>query len=1538
MKAVSDVLPLSPLQEGLLFHATFDNQGVDVYTVQVLADLEGPLDAAALRLAVGTLLERHPNLRACFRYRKSGEPIQVIPAAAAAPWAEDDLTRLAGPDRAARVERLCEQDRTARFDPARPPLLRARLIRTGGERYRFVLTCHHLLIDGWSLPLVVRDLLALYRGDGTALPPAVPYRTFLGWLGAQDKEAARAAWREELAGLAEPTRIAAADVARVPVMPDALPVTLDERLTAELTAWARARGLTLSTVVQGCWAVLLGLLTGRRDVVFGATVSGRPPDLPGVESMVGLFINTLPVRVRLDPARSLAETFTAMRERQIALMPHEHLSLTEVADLAGLGELFDTGLIFQNLPGESRPAELAGGLRVLDVEARSANHFPLSLTVTPGRRLHLRFDHAPDLVERAQAEQIADRFLRLLRAVPAQERPLREIDLLDPAERDQVLTAWNDTAAAVPSASVTARFEAQAARTPNAVALEAGRDTLTYAELNARANRLARALVAGGAGPERIVAIALPRTADLVVAALAVLKTGAAYLPIDPGYPADRIRHMLDDADPVLVVTDESTTDMPGRIQHPSDGLAGIAAGDLEPGELLGAASSGNTAYVIYTSGSTGRPKGVVVTRAGLDNLLADMGTRFSVGPEDRLLAVTTFGFDIANLELFVPLLAGARLVLAGWETIRDPDALAEAASRATVMQATPTLWQELVATHPESLRGLRVLVGGEAISRPLASALTAAARRVTNVYGPTETTIWSTAADLNGETGAPPIGGPIANTQVYVLDASLCPVPPGVVGELYIGGTGLARAYLNRPGLTSTRFVANPHGAPGSRLYRTGDLVRWRPDGSLDYIGRTDHQVKIRGHRIELGEIESVIATHPAVRQTVVVPWQDRLVAYVVIDGRADDLAGHVAGELPDHMVPAGFVELDALPLTSNGKVDRLRLPAPDLPAPGTGRAPGTAREERLCGIVAEVLGLPTVGVDDDFFRLGGHSLLAGRVVSRVRSVFGLDLPIRVLFESPTVAGMAAHLDGAERSRTPLRAGLAQGEVPLSHAQARLWFLNRLESTQTATYNIPLIVRLSGELDVAALRAAVDDLVARHETLRTIFPDTDGRPRQHVLGTGARLRVMHARREDLDERLAASVRRGFDLAAEPPFRTELFTTGPGEHTLSLILHHIAGDEWSMATLATDLITAYQARAQGGAPGWDPLPVRYADYTVWHRELLGDEDDPRSLLSRQLTWWRQALRGLPDELELPADRRRPAVASYRGGTVTFTLGPEVRARIAEVAQESGCTTFMVLQAGIAALLSRLGAGTDIPLGTPVAGRADEALHPLVGFFVNTLVLRTDLSGDPTFRELLARVREADLAAFAAQEVPFERIVEALNPPRSLARHPLFQVMLSHHTVQERDLAFPGLRTRVEWGDTATAKFDLSFEVTESARDIEVLIEYSRDLFDEGTVEQLGRRLVRLFEGAVADPGLPVGAVDVLEPEERRRLLVDWRGTDRPIPAAGLADLVERARHAHDRTALSSGETEMSYGELNARANRLAHELIARAPGRTRWWR
>ncbi|WP_051857675.1 amino acid adenylation domain-containing protein [Streptomyces cellulosae] len=1580
---VTDILPLSPLQRGLLFQAEFDRQGMDAYTLQVVMDIGGPMDRSALRAAAVTLLDRNPALRAGFRERDTGDPVQLIPDHVELPWTEVDLTHVAPADVDAEAARRTDEEWLHRFDVTRGPLTRFTVYQIADDRHRVVWTTHHMLVDGWSLSAVLaEELVTLWSNgaDTTALARVAPAHRHLEWSAAQDKDAARGAWRAELADVDGATRLGPADRDRVSVLPETLVADVPAEVTAALTPWAHARGLTMNTVMQGAWAAVLGALTGRRDVTFGAVVSGRPAELREVERMVGAFLHTLPVRARLDAAQPFEAMLADLQDRQLGLEPHHHLGLAEVQQCAGTGELFDTVVSFHNYPTGAldRIGEHIPGLTMLGWKARVVAEYPLAIGVFPGPDGALRVEaqYRPDVFTEQRTDAFVRRFLRVLERLAAEPGvPLGRLDTLDADERRRLTADWAGAEAALPEPALLATdtFERWATWFPDKPAVSLGAEVLDYTELNTRANRIARLLVARGVRPEQPVAVMLPRSVELVVAALAALKAGAVFLPVDVDYPADRIGHLLDDACPAVLLTDTATAaratglpQRPGRTDGPLlldapdtvRELDGLSGADLTDADRNGRLHPLHTAYMIYTSGSTGRPKGVTVPHAGLMAMVDSLTQRFDLDHDVRVLQFASFSFDASVFGIMLALLNGGTLVIADEEHRTPGQPLVDLINDARInLAALPPV---VVGALPEGSTlpaDLRMVVTGEAVPTQVVDRW-AGSVRMFNGYGPTEAVVGCTVSGpLAPGRGRPPIGRPTRAHRVYVLDRALRPVPVGCVGELYVGG-GLARGYLGRPGLTAQRFVPDPYGPAGSRMYRTGDLVRWLPDGELDYLDRADDQVQLRGIRIELGEISAALTAIPSVEQAAVVMREDeagerRLVAYVVAAGAgagADTgtLRDRLARVLPDYMVPSAVVALDSLPLTVNGKLDRAALPDPDLGAGARGRAPRTPVEEILCGLFADVLGRDQVHPDDDFFEIGGHSLLATRLVSRVRGVLGAELPIRALFEARTVAALAARVEQADRARPPLAPAPAGTERPLSFTQQRQWFLNRREGTADGSYNSVLAFRLTGQLDTDALRIALRDVAGRHEVLRTVMPDTDGVPSLRVLDTAAgapAVKVVSVPADEVTEALAAEADRGFDLTAETPLRVRLFPVGQDECVLLFVIHHIAFDGWSMGPFLGDFAAAYRARSESRAPRWEPLPVQYADFAVWQRELLGGQgpDDPDGLATEQLDFWRDALAGLPDETPLPADFTRPARSTREGDVVLFDLDAGLRSAIGELARATGTTEFIVFQAALSALLTRRGAGTDIPVGVSVAGRTDDALSDVVGMFLNTLVLRGDTSGDPTFRELLDRLRETDLAAFSHQDVPFDQVVDALRPARALNRHPLFQVSLTVQYDGVRDLGLPGLTALPEYVPSRQAKLDLVVELVpwHDKDGMQGLLTFSRDLFTRETAEGLVRQFTRILRAAVADPGVRIGDLEIGVTDEPAVSAApapgdsaeDFADVVRELPEVTLLDLfAELVAKEPDAVATGSGPQALSYAELDRCSDALARTLAGAGAG------
>ncbi|SEF24662.1 amino acid adenylation domain-containing protein [Amycolatopsis pretoriensis] len=1577
-------VPLSFAQRRLWFLQRHGDVGA-AYNVPYLWRLTGSVDEHALDSALRDVVARHESLRTVFP-ETDGEPEQRV----LDPDSRGSLLtteRVPAGSVPSRVHDLVWQE----FDlPATPPIRAHLLIDGPGERTLLVVV-HQIVCDGWSLERFARDLSTAYAARVRDVAPdwgplPVQYADYALWqrnlLGEDGHPSALAAeqaefWQRTLRGAPEQLSLPldrprpAAFTYRGEAVEVAIPADLHRRSRA----LARSAGCTLFMVLHAALAVTLSAYGAGKDIPLGTAFAGRTEE--ALDDLVGFFVDTLVLRTDVsgDPA------FTALldRIRDVALDAYSHQDLP-----------FDR--VVEALNPERSPAyhplfqvfvalddgSAADRLRLPGVRVRmlpqpvTAARFDLAVNFVETRDdagdpagIRAVLEYATDLFDQATVRRLADGLTAVLFAAtenPA--RPVSALTALSPAERDRQLVEWTGPARAEEPLDLVAWMRRRAGEDPAAVAVSWADETLGYPELATRSARVARAVNLAGSGTDDLVAVLSERNGWYVSAILGVLGADAGFLPIDAGTPVHRAAEMLADGNVRLLLADPALRERADEIvKAASHEVTVVDVGD-DDRPVPARGLSGSAAYAVFTSGSTGRPKCVVVPRRGLANHLHVVSELLGQDEHDVLAFNAPLTFDTSVWQALTMLASGGRVHAMDDDTARDPAVLLRCCGDQgiTMLQIVPSLLRavlDLVEEAPEHLAHLRslrmVMAHGEALPPELITRWYQHLPDVPllNMYGPAECSDDVSIAWIGPERadrGAASIGSPIANTRTLVLDRRLGLVPQGVAGELYVAGPGLARGYAGRPGLTSERFVANPFGPAGERMYRTGDLVRWTPEGELEFLGRADSQVKIRGHRVEPAEIERIVAAVPGVGQVVVVAREDRpddkrLVAYYVLeDAEVDVAALRTAAEaaLPNYMVPSAFVRIDTVPLTPNGKLDRNALPAPVFAAGERGRPPRTPEESRLAELFAEVLGTAPVGIDESFFDLGGHSLLATRLISRIRAVIRVEVSTRDIFNHPTVAGLATAMAAAERTaaRPPVRAVDRPARLPLSFAQQRLWYIDRYERTGAA-YNVPLVWHITGPLDPRALAQACTDVVVRHESLRTVFPEVGGEPEQLIIPAGdiaTPLTVTETAPGAVEPAVREVVGRTFDLAEDIPIRAELLVTGPERATLVVVLHHIAADGWSMRPLADDLSRAYEARVRGTVPPWPPLPVQYADYGLWHQRLLGSEDDPDSHRNVQFAFWRDTLAGAPQRLEMPTDRPRPPVAGHQGEVVEFTIDPGLHGELAQLAQSEDATLFMVLHAAFAVVLTAVGAGEDLPLGTVVAGRGDEALDDLIGFFVNTLVLRTDTSGDPAFRELLARVRATDLAAYAHQDVPFEQIVERLNPERSLAHHPLFQIFIAlddGYGSGAQALRLGGAAITGRPDATGTAKFDLSvdFSVRHDERGrpggVDVVMEYATELFDRRTVEALATRLVTVFRTVVADPDRSLRRIDVLTEQERHRQLVSWNGprrAERPLdlPAAVAAWAARRP----GAVAASSPLGGLTYAELARDAAGVAGSLAA----------
>ncbi|HET7229443.1 MAG TPA: amino acid adenylation domain-containing protein, partial [Longimicrobium sp.] len=1684
------VFPLSFAQQRLWLLDRLE-PGATVYNMAFARQLRGPVDVPALERALAELVRRHETLRTHIDMR-DGEPVQVVE-----PFRGYTLPFIDRPlpaaDREAAFQALATDEANRPFDLSAGPLFRATLVRAADDDHLLLTTVHHIVSDGWSTGVFERELTALYEAFAAGRPaPLEPLPLQYGDFAVRQREELSgevlerqvAWWKEHLAGapalLELPT-----DRPRPAVRSDrgaTLGFELPADLAPRVDALARAEDATPFMVLLAAWQALLARWSGQDDVLVGTPIAHRTT--PDVEGLIGYFANTLVLRGDLSGDPTFRQLLARVRETTLGAYEHQDLPFEKLVEEINPQRsmshtpLFQVAFVLQNLAGVSEtsgPQRLGGAVVEPVGRARESARFDLMLTVVQkAERPFGTIEYAAELWDEETVMRLLGHFAALLdHALAEPGTRIGDLPLLSDEERAELEARARPAAAFDAGEPLHVRFAAQAARTPHAIAVTFQDASLTYVELDARVNRLAHHLVGLDVAPGDLVGLCVERSLETVVGILAILKAGAAYLPLDPAYPDERIAHMLEDSGARTVIT---TSDLAPRVpgdairiisldadavriaSHPAETPPPVRSGGGGRGEGAGLGSAGASdalAYVIYTSGSTGRPKGVQVTHANVARLFSATDAWFGFGAGDVWTLFHSYAFDFSVWEMWGALLYGGRLVVVPFYVSRNPDAFYELIERerVTVLNQTPSAFRQLIRADEDAAgRGaardlaLRaVIFGGEALDP--ASLRGWVERRgddrpvLVNMYGITETAVHVTyrvihRADVLAGS-ASPIGVPIPDLSVQVLDARGRMVPAGVVGEMYVGGAGVARGYLGRPALTAQRFVPDPFGAPGARLYRSGDLARWLPDGGLEFFGRADDQVKVRGFRIELGEIESVLLEHPAVREAVVLARgsgdEKRLVAWIVAADddapSATELRTHLGAHLPDYMVPSAFVPLDALPLTRNGKADRRALPDPD-PAAASAEyvPPRTPTEVTLAAVWAELLGVDRVGADDGFFAMGGHSLLATRVTSRMREALGVELPLRAVFESPTLSALAAEIDrlagtGANDAAPPIVPVDRTGDLPLSFAQERLWFVDRLEPG-SPVYTMGSVYRLTGPLDPDSLERALAETVRRHESLRTIFPELDGLPVQRVLPwgmentddmrgveechpegdhadpasaaspaarriyspqsdtvaeapqspwrasghtapesraetmqaagpslpcssgegqapSGARERaggaygaVFHLPRHDLsalapDDARAESERllrapfiEPFDLARGPLLRAVLVTMANGEHLFAFNLHHIVGDGWSLGIFFGELATLYRAYTERRPSPLAPLPVQYGDYAAWQRAWLSG-----AVLERQLAYWRDVLSGAPPLLELPTERPRPAQQSYRGAAEFLTLPAEEVAALHSLGQGEGATLFMTLLAAFSLVLSRLSGQDDVVVGTPIAGRTRAETERLIGLFLNSLALRTDLSGDPSFRELLRRVRKATLDAYAHQDVPFERVLDDLQPRRSLSHTPVFQVMLNLENYGGGSMDFAGVEVEAYGrADEQTSKFDLTLYAMETPDGLALRLVYARDLFSAARMREVLTQLRAVLTQAAAAPDSAVKRLSLLSHEARavlpnpaEPLSSAWRGS--------VPDLfARRAAETPHALAVEDPREHWSYAELDASSARIAHRL------------
>lgn len=1556
-KNIEDIYPLSPMQQGMLFHSLYAPKS-GMYVEQLSLKLHGNLDIAAFKLAWQEVLNRHSVLRTAFVWENLEKPLQVVGRQVSLPWQQLDWREIPTNEQQQQLEALLETEQKRGFELSKAPLMNLILIQLAEKSYQFIWNHHHLLLDGWSLPLIFQEVITFYsafcQGKDLYLEKPRLYRDYIAWLQQQNVTEAEIFWRETLKGFTAPTAI----FSQSPIANKQSPISIyDEqqlKLSAEATAalhsLARKEQLTLNSIVQGAWALLLSRYSGEQDIVYGATVSGRPPTLAGAESMVGLFINTLPVRVWIESHDFILPWLKQFQTQLVELRQYEYNPLIDIQGWSEVPRgvsLFDSIVVFENYPVDPGVRQLNLNLEVGNIRTFGNTNYPLTVTVIPGSELLLKIGYVCD---RFHSDTIA-RMLGhletlLLNIVAKPDRRLSELSLLTATEQYQLLIEFNQNKSQISSPlaplfkggtksknhqCIHQLFEEQVKRIPDYIAVVYQDQNLTYRELNAKANCLAHYLQSLGVGPEVKVGICLERSLNLIVAVLGVLKAGGDYVPLDTAYPQERLAFMLKDAQLSLVISQASLVNSFEQNAVICLDTTWENIAQKSESNPVSRSTSDNLAYIIYTSGSTGQPKGVMVEHKSLVNAYLAWEEVYQLSERPTChLQMASFSFDVFTGDMVRALCSGGKLVLCDREHLLDAEKLYQLMLKEKVdcAEFVPAVLRNLIQYLEESEQGLefmRLLVCGSdswyASEYNQFKQFCGSQTRLINSFGVTEATIDSSYFE-NTEISLSmnqlvPIGKPFPNTQVYILDANLQPLPIGVAGELYIGGAGLTRGYLNRPELTTEKFIPNPFfkiyeleenslaqnsklKIQNSKLYKTGDLARYLPDGNIEFISRSDNQVKIRGYRIELGEIEATLNQHPAIQQVVVVAREDRpgnkqLVAYVaprsghrIQDSELNnEIRLFLEEKLPEYMVPSTFVLLQELPLTPNGKIERTRLLIPvqtEKESQGSFQNYRTPTEEILTGIWIQVLGIQSIGIRDNFFQLGGHSLLATQVISRIRKAFQLETPLRYLFESPTIAELSQRIEaeikaGQKLEIPPIVALPREGNLTLSFAQQRLWFANQLLPGNPA-YNMPAAVRLFGSLNVKALEQSLNEVIKRHESLRTTFIEVNEKPVQEIAPTlilripivdlrevsasdtanaTLRERIQTAQKLALEE-----VRQPFALDKAPLLRVKLLQLSETDWVILFAMHHIISDAWSQGILIQEIATFYEAFCLAKPSPLPELSIQYADFAIWQRQWLAEH------WQTQITYWKQQLNNLP-VLQLPTDRPRPSIPIFRGARKSSSLSKTLSDALKTLSAREGATLFMTLLAAFTTLLHWLTNQDDIVVGTDIANRNQAETEGLIGFFVNQLVLRTNLSENPCFREVLAQVRRVTLEAYAHQDLPFDKLVEVLNPERNLSRAPLFQVKLVMQNAPTPPLELPGLTLGFLEVDNGTAEFDLLLNVMETEQQlIGLVLAYKTDLFDDSSIARILGRLETLLDNIVMQPNIKLNALKEILVEADRQ--------------------------------------------------------------------
>ncbi len=1567
-KNIKDILPLTPMQQGMLFHSLI-NPEAEVYTEQLSCKIKGTLNIDAFKKAWQNVFNKHDALRASFIWEDLEQPLQIIYKNINLPFTFLDWTEKKHTDIKEQINKLEADERIKGFNLKKAPLTKFVIIKLGENEFYFIWSYHHLLFDGWSTPIVFKDFLESYDASvkNFEIKNSITraYRDFIAFLKNQDEEKQKSFWKKYLAGFETPTKLPYSKFNVTEKGYNKIRNTFGADISQKIHTFSKENNITLNTLIQSAWAFVLHNYFQNEDILYGVTVSGRSVDLEGIENIVGLFINTIPLRTKIKKDGKVIDWLKTNQNNFSESLMYEYTPLVNIhkwSNIPGTEELFNSILVVENYPVDESIKQTKSELNIENLSTVEKTNYPITLVAATGKVLAFdiayQTEHFDEETIRRLLKQIE---IAMSNFVNNPNALLNEINILTDKEKENIIK-WSSTEKVLPEFNIINKwFENIVRMYEDSVAISYNKKSLSYSELNFKANQLANYLIDKEIGREDIIGICIGKSFEMVTASLAVLKTGAAFVPLDPDYPEERLNYIVDDAKIKLLLTvgdnDKifknknikiiNLDTLKNKIDEKKKSNPDIEINDE------------NLAYVIYTSGSTGKPKGVMLQHKGFCNLIKRMHEDFKVTENSNVLQFASYSFDASVAEIFLPLLIRAKLTIIDKEVAISPDTLIDFMNKEGVTHATlpPSL---LTLLDENKIKGNKTFVSvGDSCSWNIAERFSNKVNFL-NGYGPTEASVGTTWSIVDLEqkyfSFTAPIGKPIGNAKVYLLNKDLQSVPVGGIGEIYIGGIGLARGYLMKPELTAERFLPNPFSSvKGERIYKTGDTARFLFDGSIEFIGRVDFQVKIRGFRIEPGEIESQLNSFTEIKNSVVIAVKDsngneRLIAYIISDEKnidSEEIKNKLRNTLPEYMIPFAIIQLEEFPLTPNGKVDRKILGNIDkldkLINNEVNELPGNANEEIIANIWKDVLKLNQVGIRQNFFEIGGHSLLATQIISRLNESFGIQLPIKYIFDYPTISTLSAEIEKFSNNTNNNLPDITKidrtQKIPLSFSQKRLWFLNELKPNDPS-YNITNAFRLIGKLNIDAFIKSIKLVVQKHEILRTVFINEHGAPYQKILQE-IDLDIQQNDFSNLSLEEAELNAKGiavkesqkvFNLSKGPLLKIVLIKLNDEQNILIFTIHHIIADGWSIPILIKDIADTYNTIIKNEEVKPEKLGIQYADYSVWQKTFL--ESD---VYKTQLEYWKNKLAGIPPLLELPLDKPRPSVQTFNGSKLSFSLKPELTEALNKVSQKEGVTLYMTMLAAFQLLLSKYSNQDDFVIGTPIAGRNKKEIESLVGFFVNNLVIRAEFNNQLTFRKLLKNVRATSLEAYSNQDLPFEKLVEELQPVRDMSHAPIFQVMFVFQNLPFDSLGISDIELEPVKIETGTTTFDLSLTLSENKNSIHAEFEYNTDLFYESTIEKLIQHYKLILEKLVANIKSKVSKIELLTVEEKNKFINKYNntGTDFNYHTT-VHEIFEKITNKYEgEIALKFNDyenninKELTYSELNKKANKLANYLISK---------